>query len=70
MKNLKDCFLNEAKQLEYRVCLIGCTNPNNDNLPVNVSILVDQNDKDALVKYLEDEQDNLFSHAEGPGVEY
>lgn len=70
MKNLKDYFINEAKQTEYRVCLIGCVNRKNDNLPVNVSILVDKDDVEAFEKYLNDEQDNLFSHAEGGNVEY
>ena len=50
MKNL-NYFINEAKQTEYRVCLIGCVNRKNDNLPVNVSILVDKDDVEAFEKY-------------------
>lgn len=65
MKNLKDCFVNEARQLEYRVSLVGCHNPNNDDLPVDVTILVDPKDADAFEEYLEREQDNVFSHACG-----
>ena len=57
MKNLKDCFVNEARQLEYRVSLVGCHNPNNDDLPVDVTILVDPTDADAFEEYLEREQD-------------
>lgn len=68
MKNLKDCFVNEAKKLEYRVSLINCINA--DHLPVDVSIMVDYEDEDVFVKYLEDEQGNTFAHASGPGVEY
>ncbi len=67
MKNLKDCFVNEAKKLEYRVSLINCIN---EHLPVDVTIMVDYADEDAFVKYLKDEQDNIFAHASGPGVEY
>lgn len=68
MKNLKDCFVNEAKALEYRVSLINCIN--DEHLPVDVTIMVNYEDEDAFVKYLEDEQDNTFAHASGPGVEY
>lgn len=72
MKNLKDCFINidESRQIEYRVSLVGCHNEDNDGLPVDVTILVNPADKDAFVKYLENEQDNIFAHAEGPGIEY
>ena len=70
MKTLKDCFINEAKQTEYRVCFIGCVNENPNNLPVNVYIFVDNDDVEAFEKYLNDEQDNIFAHAEGGNVEY
>lgn len=32
MKTLKDCFINEAKQIEYRVCFDGYVNEKMDNL--------------------------------------
>lgn len=67
MKNLKDCFVKEGKQVQYRVSLTNC---NNKHVPVSVTILVDPEDAEAFAKYLEDEQDNLFIHAEGPGVEF
>lgn len=70
MKNLKDCFVNEAKQIEYRVSLVGCHNHKNDDLPVDVTILVDLKDADVFEEYLEKEQDNVFAHAYGGNVEY
>ena len=70
MKTLKDCFINEAKQTEYRVCFVGCVNEKTDNLPINVSIFVDNDDVESFEKYLNDEQDNIFAHAEGGNVEY
>lgn len=72
MKNLKDAvneaFVNEARQVKYRVALIGCTD--RENLPISVTILVDKDDQKWFESYLEEEQDNLFSHAEGGNVEY
>lgn len=72
MKNLKDCFINidESRQIEYRVSLVGCHNEDNDGLPVDVTILVDSVDKHAFIEYLEREQDNVFAHVSGPGIEY
>ena len=58
-------MINEARKLEYRVCLCGCHNTKNDDLPVDVTILVDPIDADAFEAYLEKEQDNFFSHASG-----
>ena len=67
MKDIKD-FITEARQEEYRVSLLGVQD--GEGLPVTVTILVDRNHVKAFEKYLEDEQDNLFSHAEGGDVEY
>lgn len=72
MKNLKDTvsefFVNGARPVQYRVALIGCTD--RENLPISVTILVDKDDQKWFESYLEEEQDNLFSHAEGGNVEY
>lgn len=72
MKNLKEtvneAMINEARQIEYRVALIGCVD--RENLPISVTILVDKDDQKWFESYLEEEQDNLFSHAEGGNVEY
>lgn len=66
MKNLIE-KINEAKEVKYRVSLIGAKN---EDTPINVTILVDSNDTKAFEKYLEDEQDNIFAHAEGGNIEY
>lgn len=72
MKNLKEAMnealVNEASQVEYRVALIGCTD--RQNLPISVSILVDRGDQKWFESYLEEEEGNLFLHAEGGNVEY
>ena len=72
MKNLKEAMnealVNEASQVEYRVALIGCTD--RQNLPISVSILVDRGDQKWFESYLEEEEGNLFLHAEGGNIEY
>ena len=72
MKNLvetmNEAMINEARQVEYRVALIGCVD--RESLPISVTILVDKDDQKWFESYLEEEQDNLFSHAEGGNVEY
>lgn len=72
MKNLKEAMnealVNEARQVEYRVALTGCKD--RENLPISVTILVDKDDQKWFESYLEEEQDNLFSHAEGGNIEY
>ena len=72
MKNLKEAvneaLVNEARQVEYRVALTECTD--RENLPISVTILVDKDDQKWFESYLEEEQDKLFSHAEGGNVEY
>lgn len=61
-------LLNEAKQEEYRVSFLGCKDE--EGLPIVVSIMVDKEYVKIFEKYLEKEQDNIFSHADGGSVEY
>ena len=68
--NQAKMYADEAKQTEYRVCFVGCVNEKTDNLPINVSIFVDNDDVESFEKYLNDEQDNIFVHASGGNVEY
>lgn len=72
MKNLvetmNEAMVNEARQVEYRVALIGCND--REDLPISVTILVDKDDQKWFESYLEEEQDNIFAHAEGGNVEY
>lgn len=72
MKNLKEAMnealVNEARQVEYRVSIIGCND--RENLPISVTILVDKDDQKWFESYLEKEEGNLFLHAEGGNIEY
>ena len=72
MKELKD-FMNEslieeARQIEYRVSVNGVLD--SDDLPATITMLVDKEYQKSFEKWLEDQQDNEFSHAEGGNVEY
>lgn len=72
MKELKD-FMNEslieeARQIEYRVSINEILD--SEDLPVTVTMLVDKEYQKSFEKWLEDQQDNEFSHAEGGNVEY
>ena len=67
MRNLQE-FINEGKQIEYRVSLIGCVDDR--DLPITVTMLVDPKDQEDFENYLEDEQDNIFAHVEGGNIEF
>lgn len=67
MKGLSE-FITEARQIEYRVSLNDCKD--REGMPINVSILVDKDDQKWFESWLEDEQDNIFGHAEGGNIEY
>ena len=67
MKTINE-YINEAREIEYRVSFISPKN--SDDIPFTVTILVDRENTKAFEKFLEDEQDNIFSHAEGGNIEY
>lgn len=67
MKTLKE-MITEARQVEYRVSINECRD--REGLPISVAILVDKDDQKWFESWLEEEQDNLFGHAEGGNVEY
>lgn len=67
MKSLSK-YLTEARQIEYYVALNEVHD--SEDLPITISILVDKDDQKNFEKWLEDQQDNLFSHADGGNVEY
>lgn len=60
--------LNEAKHEEYRVSFLDVAD--SDGIPMPVTILVDKQYSKMFEKFLKDQQDNIFSHAEGGNVEY
>ena len=69
MKDIKEYMnINEARQIEYRVSFLDVRD--HEDMPVTVSILVPYVNQKAFEKFLEDEQDNIFYHAEGGNVEY
>ena len=72
MKDLKEAMnealVNEARQIEYWVMVNAVED--NDGLPVTVTILVDKEYQKSFEKWLENQQDNEFGHAEGGNIEY
>ena len=69
MKTLQESInINEAREVEYRVAFIGFEDE--EGLPPTVKILVPREHARAFDDFLEKEQDNIFSHAEGNSVEY
>ena len=61
-------YINEAREIEYRVSFIGPKT--SDDIPFTVTISVDRENVKAFEKFLKDEQDNIFFHAEGGNIEY
>jgi hypothetical protein len=72
MKNLKDSIqeniVNEAQQIEYQVSFL--TTKDEDGIPYTVRIFVDKKYQRNFENFLDNEQDNIFYHAEGGTVEY
>lgn len=67
MKIIKN-MINEARQIEYRVSMIDVLD--NEDLPITVTMVVDKEYQRSFEDWLEDQQDNLFGHAEGGSIEY
>lgn len=68
MKNLVEVINEGRYDEEYRVSLIGVNDEN--DLPLTVTILVNKYNRRDFEKWLEDQQDNIFAHAEGGSIEY
>ena len=68
MRTLQESMINEAREVQYRVSFIGFEDE--DGIPPTVTILVPREHARAFDDFLEKEQDNIFSHAEGNSVEY
>ena len=70
MKTLKEQLMsvNEARLIEYRVAFLGTKDE--EEFPYGVSIFVDKEYQRDFEKFLENEQDNIFYHANGGNVEY
>lgn len=72
MENLKnliqESLVNEAQQIEYHVSFL--TTKDEDGLPYTVKIFVDKKYQRDFENFLDNEQDNIFYHADGGNVEY
>lgn len=67
MKSINE-IIKEGRQNKYTVSLIDCKD--NENLPISADIYIDKANVKEFEKYLEDEQDNIFAHAQGGNIEY
>lgn len=69
MKKLNDFITEGRYDAEYRVSLVGC-NDSYEGTPLTVTILVNKANRREFEKWLEDQEGNVFAHAEGGSVEY
>lgn len=67
MKNLND-YITESRQINYRVALIDVCDE--EGLPISADICIDKEYQKEFEKWLENEEGNIFAHAEGGRVEY
>ena len=68
MKTIRNMLINEAREIEYRVSVLDVKDL--DNLPCTITMKVPVDCAKNFEKWLEDNQDDLFAHAEGGNVEY
>lgn len=68
MKTIKSRLIDEAREVEYRVAVLDVKD--RDNLPCTITMRVPSDYAKNFEKWLEDNQDDLFAHAEGGNVEY
>lgn len=71
MMNLREAIeqsINEARQIEYRVAVSSVSD--DEGIPATITMLVDKEYQKEFEKWLQDMQDNEFSHAEGGNIEY
>ena len=67
MKNINE-FVNEARQVEYKVSLLGAFD--GEGTPITVSIFVDKADQRSFEGWAKKEEGNVFSHCAGGNIEY
>ena len=68
MKTIKSRLIDEAREVEYRVAVLDVKD--RDDLPYTITMKVPADCVKNFEKWLEDNQDDLFAHAEGGNVEY
>jgi len=57
-----------GNQKEYKVSFLNCVN--DEEIPVSATIYVDENNADCFEKFLNEQEGDIFIHAEGGNVEY
>ena len=67
MKSLQES-LNEARQIQYQVALIDVVDM--EGIPVSATITIEKEYQKAFENWLEKEEGNTFSHAEGGNIMY
>lgn len=68
MKTIKSRLIDEAREVEYRVAVLDVKD--RDDLPCTITMKVPADCVKNFEKWLGDNQDDLFAHAEGGNVEY
>ena len=68
MKPITERFVNESREIEYRVAFLDTKD--SDGIPFTVRIFVDKRNQLEFENWLENEQDNLIAHASGGSIEY
>ena len=68
MKPITERFVNESREIEYRVAFIDTKD--SDGIPFTVRIFVEPQNKSDFEKWLENERDNSIAHASGGKIEY
>ena len=68
MKNITERFVNESREIEYRVAFLDTKD--SDGIPFTVRILVEKENQRDFENWLENERDNSITHASGGTVEY
>lgn len=67
-QQISESVIDEARQVGYRVSINDVHD--NDGLPITVSINVEKEYQKQFETWLNEEEGNIFAHAEGGNVEY
>lgn len=68
MKPITERFVNESREIEYRVTFIDTKD--SEGLPFTVRILVQKENQQEFENWLENERDNSIARASGGEIEY
>lgn len=65
---IKESSVNEAREINYRVQLADVLD--DEDLPITITMVVEKEYQKQFEKWLENEESNIFLHADGGRVEY